>query len=54
VLDAAYYRAKTEFCFGIAQVLSDPVAAEQTRRMAEDYVRRAEEIENGNQSSKMD
>jgi hypothetical protein len=44
--DARYYRAKAEFCFGIAQVLSDPVAAGQTRALANECVRRAQELEN--------
>ena len=43
--DARYYRAKAEFCFGIAQVLSDPVAAGQTRALASECVRRAQELE---------
>jgi hypothetical protein len=43
-----YYRAKAEFCFGIAQVLSDPIAAERTRALANDCVRRAQELETGN------
>jgi hypothetical protein len=46
--DATYYRAKAEFCFGMAQVLSDPVAAERTRALANECVRRAQEVENGN------
>jgi hypothetical protein len=44
--EARYYRAKAEFCFGVAQVLSDPVAAGQTRALANECVRRAQELEN--------
>jgi hypothetical protein len=54
--DARYYHAKAEFCFGIAQVLSDPVAAERTRALANECVRRAQELEtdNGDKSGKVD
>jgi hypothetical protein len=54
--DARYYRAKAEFCFGIAQVLSDPVAAGQTRALANACVRRAQELEtsDGDKSGKVD
>ena len=46
--DARYYRAKAEFCFGIAQVLSNPVEAERTRALGNECARRAQELETGN------
>jgi hypothetical protein len=54
--DARYYRAKAEFCFGIAQVLSNLIAAEQMRTVANECVRRAQELEtdNVNKSGKVD
>ena len=54
--DARYYRAKAEFCFGIAQVLSNPIAAERTRALANECVRRAQELETDNvdKSGKVD
>jgi hypothetical protein len=54
--DARYYRAKAEFCFGIAQVLSNPIVAEQTRVLANECVRRAQQLEtdNGDKSGKAD
>jgi hypothetical protein len=48
MLDAAFYRAQAELCFGIARSLSDPKAAEATLTLANNYVRSAEELENGN------
>jgi hypothetical protein len=44
--DAAYYRAQAELCFSIARSLSDTAAAERTRAIGDDYVQRAEKIEN--------
>jgi hypothetical protein len=48
MVDAAYYRAQAELCLSIARSLSDPLAAERTRNTANAYLRRAEQIENGN------
>src|SRR5690242_17485458 len=45
MLHAAYFRAQAELCFGIARSLSDPVAAKKTLTLANDYVRRAEEVD---------
>ena len=47
MLDAAFYRAQAELCFSIARSLSDPKAAEVTLTLANNYVRRAEDLENG-------
>ena len=45
VFDATYYRAQAALCSRIAESLSDKAAAERTRSMAEDYLRRAAELE---------
>jgi len=54
MVHAGYLRAQAELCFGIARSLSDPIAAKKTWTLANDYVRRAEEVEscNSEQASK--
>ncbi len=56
MVEAAYYRAQAELCFTIARSLSDHAAAERTRAIGDDYVQRAEKLENddGDQCTKRD
>jgi hypothetical protein len=48
MVHAGYLRAQAELCFGIARSLSDPIALKKTLTLANDYVRRAEEVESYN------
>jgi hypothetical protein len=48
MVHAGYLRAQAELCFGIARSLSDTIAAKKTLTLANDYVRRAEEVESCN------